>query len=188
MANRQSTMQMFFKKADRASATEYAVAEKKFFTSDAISASGEDVLEDAIPAIQSDENTSNEQQLDMCKIASYSERSQLSAEQKFHILTNRNTLPHNFRFPGRLEKLGCQRHFQAKWLQHYSWLEYSVMANGGFCVPFMLFGIGSDNIDLGVLVSRPLTNFKKLPMNFTHTTRKLAILMLQPVLICFLRL
>ena len=29
------------------------------------------------------------------------------------------------------------------------------MANGGFFVPCMLFGIGSDNIDLGVLVSRP---------------------------------
>ena len=35
------------------------------------------------------------------------------------------------------------------------------MANGGFCVPCMLFGIGSDNIDVGVLVSGPLTNFKK---------------------------
>ena len=35
------------------------------------------------------------------------------------------------------------------------------MANGGFCVPCMLFGIGSDDIDLGVLVSRPLTNFKR---------------------------
>ena len=97
----------------------------------------------------------------MCKIASYSERSKLSAEQKFQILTNRNTLPHNFQFPGRLEKPGCQRHFQAKWLQHYSWLEYSVMENGGFCVPCMLFGIGTDDIDLGVLVSRPLMNFKK---------------------------
>ena len=161
MAKRQSTMQMFFKKADRASATEYAVDEKKFFTSDGISASGEDVLEDAIPAIQSDENTSNNQQIDMCKIAFYSERSQLSAEQKFHILTNRDTLPHNFQVPGRLEKLGCQRHFPAKWLQHYSWLEYSVMANGGFCVPCMLFGIRSDHADLGVLLSRPLTNFKK---------------------------
>ena len=28
-------------------------------------------------------------------------------------------------------------------------------------MPCMLFGIGSDNIDLGVLVSRLLTNFKK---------------------------
>ena len=35
------------------------------------------------------------------------------------------------------------------------------MANGGFCVPCMLFVIGSDDIDLGVLVSTPLTNFKK---------------------------
>ena len=144
----------FSKKADRASATEYAVDEKKIFTSDGISGSGEDVLEDAIPAIQSDENTSNEQQIDMCKIASYSERSQLSAEKKFHILTNRDTLPHNFQVPGPLEKLGCQRHFPAKWLQHYSWVEYSVMANGGFCVPCMLFGIRSDHADLGVLVSK----------------------------------
>ena len=38
---------------------------------------------------------------------------------------------------------------------------YSVMGNGGFYVPCILFGIGSDNRDLGVLVSRPLTNFKK---------------------------
>ena len=97
----------------------------------------------------------------MCKITSYSERSKLSAEQKLKILTNCNTLPHNFHFPGRLEKRGCQRHFQAKCLKHYSWLEYSVMANGGFCVLCMLFGIGFDNIDLGVLVSRQLTNFKK---------------------------
>ena len=35
------------------------------------------------------------------------------------------------------------------------------MENGGFCVPCMLFGIDSDNIDLSVLVSRSLTNFKK---------------------------
>ena len=35
------------------------------------------------------------------------------------------------------------------------------MANGGFCVPCMLFRIGSDYTGLGVLVSRPLTNFKK---------------------------
>ena len=35
------------------------------------------------------------------------------------------------------------------------------MANGGFCVSCMLFGIGSDNIGLGILVSKPLKNFKK---------------------------
>ena len=152
---------MFFKKPDRASATEYAVVEKSFFTSNGTSASGEGVLNDAIPPIQSDENTSNEQQIDVCKIASYSERCKLSATRKLQISINRNTLPPSFLFPDRLEKCGCQRHFQAKWLQHYSRLEYSVMANTGFCVPCMLFGIDSDNIDLSVLVSRPLTNFKK---------------------------
>ena len=35
------------------------------------------------------------------------------------------------------------------------------MANGGFRVPCMLFGIDSDNMDLVVLLGRPLTNFKK---------------------------
>ena len=35
------------------------------------------------------------------------------------------------------------------------------MANGGFCVPCKLFGIGSDDRDLGGLKSRPLTNFNK---------------------------
>ena len=45
MAKRQSTMLMFFKKADRTSATEYAVVKRNFFTSDGISANDEDVLD-----------------------------------------------------------------------------------------------------------------------------------------------
>ena len=40
------------------------------------------------------------------------------------------------------------------------------MANGGFCVPCTLFGIGSDDIDLSVLVSRPLANFKTATNRF----------------------
>ena len=64
MAKRESTMLMFFKQADKASAIEYAVAEKRFFTGDDTSASGEGVLDDAIPSIQSDDNTSNEHQID----------------------------------------------------------------------------------------------------------------------------
>ena len=53
-------MVMLFKKAGRASATEYAVIEKIFFTSDGTSASGRGVLDDSISSIQSDENASNE--------------------------------------------------------------------------------------------------------------------------------
>ena len=84
---------------------------KIFSASDGISASDEGVLDDAIPPIQSDENTSNEQRIDVCNIASYSERNNLSAEQKVQILTNCNNLPSDFQFSGRLEKRGGQRHF-----------------------------------------------------------------------------
>ena len=56
MAKQQATMIMLFKKADRASATEYAEV-KKFFTSDGTSASGEGVLADTIPPVQYDGNT-----------------------------------------------------------------------------------------------------------------------------------
>ena len=96
MAKRQSAILTYFKKADRASAAKYAVVKKSFFTRDDASISGEGVLVDPISPIQSDENTNNEQQIDMCKIASYSERSRLSAEQIFQILTNHNTLRPNF--------------------------------------------------------------------------------------------
>ena len=114
----------------------------------------------------------NIQQIDFCNITSYSERSKLSAEQKFQILTERNTLPPNFQFPSRLKKRGCQRYFQVKWLQHYNWLESSVMAKGGFCVPCTLFRIGSDDIDLSVLVSRPLANFKTATNEFKVHDKK----------------
>ncbi len=49
---------------------------------------------------------------------------------------------------------------------------YSVQSDGGFCLPCMLFGVGREGVDLGVLVSRPLTNFKKaLDERKAHDTR-----------------
>lgn len=77
------------------------------------------------------------------------------------MLTNRYIPPPNFQFPGRPDKRGAQRRLQSSWLQRYSWLEYSAQADGGFCLLCMLFGVGREGVDLGVLVSRPLTNFKK---------------------------
>ena len=53
------------------------------------------------------------------------------------------------------------RYFQHSWLQRFNWLVYSREANGGFCLPCMLFGQATDNMDVGVLVTRPLTNFRK---------------------------
>ena len=83
MAKQQSTMLMLFKKANRANATEYTEIKKILSTSEGTWTSGEGVLDDAIPPIQRDENTSNEQQIDICNIASHSKRSKLSAEQEF---------------------------------------------------------------------------------------------------------
>ena len=39
-------------------------------------------------------------------------------------------------------------------------------------MPCMLFGIASDNIDLGVLISRPLTNFKEVTDELRAHDRK----------------
>ena len=98
---------------------------------------------------------------DIANYASFDARCRLTSDQRFQMLTNRYTPPPNFQFPGTADKRGSQRRFQPSWLQRYSWLQYSVQADGGFCVPCMLFGVGRDGVDLGVLVSKPLTNFKK---------------------------
>ncbi len=87
---------------------------------------------------------------DIACFESYAARCKLTSEQRFHILTNHYTPPPNFQFSGRVETCGCQRHFQASWLLRYSWLEYSVQAKGGFCVPCILFGVGPDGVNLGV--------------------------------------
>ena len=99
MAKPLSTMLMLFQKSDRIHPLS-TLRIQKFFTGDSTSASGEDVLDDTIPPIQRDENTSNEQRIDICNIASHSKESKLSAKQKFQIYTNRNAFPSNFHFPG----------------------------------------------------------------------------------------
>ena len=112
---------------------------------------------DSVPTVE----TSEPKDCDIATYASYNERRTLTSEKRFKMLTNRYIPPPNFQFPGRPDKHGSQRCFQSSWLQRYSWLEYSVQADGGFCLPCILFGVGREGIDLGVLVSRPLTNFKK---------------------------
>ena len=41
----------------------------------------------------------------------------------------------NYHFPSQEE----YRAFQSAWLELYSWLSYSPLLNGGFCVPCVLF-------------------------------------------------
>lgn len=80
------------------------------------------------------------------------------------LLTNRYIPPINYKFPGRPDPVnGHLRYFQHQWLSKHQWLVYSAVENGGFCLPCMLFGQGrgGSHDDLGVLVSRPLTNFRR---------------------------
>ena len=54
------------------------------------------------------------------------------------------------------------RTFQFQWLKSFTWLVYSKQTNGGFCLPYILFApSGYCGSYPGVLVTHPLTNFKK---------------------------
>ena len=61
----------------------------------------------------------------------YQQRGQ-SDEEKYRVLVNAFRPDH---FPSQEE----YRAFQSAWLELYSWLSYSPLLNGGFCVPCVLF-------------------------------------------------
>ena len=64
-------------------------------------------------------------------------------------------------FPARIFQ-GIARHFQHSWLTKYPGLVYSASEDGGFCKYCVLFTSCEASVkELGVLVNRPLTNFKK---------------------------
>ena len=82
----------------------------------------------------------------------------LSASTRYSLLTNHFQLPVDYNFP----KGPSGRSFQPQWLQFFPWLVYSKQEDGGFCLPFVLFAsIGYRGSSPGVLVSRPLSTFKK---------------------------
>ena len=55
-----------------------------------------------------------------------------------------------------------EKHFQSGWLTKYNGLVYSESADGGFCKYCVTFAkCGPKVKELGVLVNKPLTNFKK---------------------------
>ena len=64
---------------------------------------------------------------------------------------------------------GKQRRFQRSWLKRYKGLVYSPTENGGYCKYCVLFATPKPNVsELGVLVSKPLTNFKKVTEKLKH--------------------
>ena len=82
----------------------------------------------------------------------------LSASTRYSLLTNHFQPPVDYTFP----KGDSGRSFQRQWLQSFPWLVYSKQEDGGFCLPCILFAsVGYRGSNPGVLVSRPLTVFKK---------------------------
>lgn len=63
-----------------------------------------------------------------------------------------------------------QRRFSHDWLKNYgSWLVYSKVCDGGFCLPCMMFArVSRGSQDLGALVTRPLKTFKATELLRKH--------------------
>ena len=82
----------------------------------------------------------------------------LSASTRYSLLTNHFQRSVGYHFPK-----GASGHsFQPQWFQSFPWLVYSKQEDGGFCLPCVLFAsAGYCGSNPGMLVSRPLTAFKK---------------------------
>ena len=85
----------------------------------------------------------------------------LTSQERMHVLEH-SFMPYlGYKFPHRTIN-GCKRRFQPKWLEKYNGLVYSESADGGYCKYCVLFAkCGPAITELGVLVNKPLTNFKK---------------------------
>ncbi len=82
----------------------------------------------------------------------------MSSSDKYRILKTQLNPEVDYTFP----KGSDGRLFQHQWLQQFPWLVYSRKENGGYCLPCVLFSIGGyHSSEPGILVTRPLKNFKK---------------------------
>ena len=84
---------------------------------------------------------------------------QLSSNSMYHIMKHHFKPSPDYSFP----KNANARSFQYSWLNKFTWLAYSKQENGGFCLPCVLFCSTTvyHGSEPGILVSKPLTNFKK---------------------------
>ena len=96
----------------------------------------------------------------------------LSASTRHSLLNHHFRPDANYNFPKG--STGTGRSFQLQWLQSFPWLVYSKQTDGGFCLPCVLFAPSVyHGSNPGVLVTRPLTNFKKaLEMLHKHTDKE----------------
>ena len=95
----------------------------------------------------------------------------LSASTRHSLLSNHFRSNAKYNFPNG--STGTGRSFQLQWLQSFLWLVYSKQTDCGFCFPCVLFAPRDyHGSNPGVLVTRPLTNFKMaLEMLHKHTDK-----------------
>ena len=83
---------------------------------------------------------------------------ELSTSDKHQILKTQLNPEVGYLFP----KGSVGHSFQQQWLRQFPWLVYSQKESGGYCLPCVLFSTGSyHSSEPGMLVTRPMTNFKK---------------------------
>ena len=100
---------------------------------------------------------------DISHYASMEGHKELTAHKKVQLLTSCFKPDVDYSFPPR-EEFGKKRKFQHAWLRQYTWLVYSPLKNGGFCINCLLFGQGIE----GELVSRAQTCFTKSKTKLSH--------------------
>ena len=84
----------------------------------------------------------------------------LTDHEKHFLLTKHFIPTRNYKFPARFIG-GRNRHFQHSWLDQYNGLVYSESEDGGYCKYCALFAREAPTLELGVLVNRPLIDFKR---------------------------
>ena len=102
---------------------------------------------------------------DLAKITSLKQQRPLTDQEKLYNLEHTFGPHPGYNFPCRTIN-GSKRHFQPNWLVKYNGLVYSESTDGGVCKYYALFArCGPTVTKLGVLVNKPLTNFKRLLKN-----------------------
>ena len=93
----------------------------------------------------------------------------LDKDQMYKLIKHHFVPSETFPFPKEYSA-GCNRCFQAKWLKKYSWLVYSKVLDGGFCIFCSLFI--KDRSKYGVLVNTPFKKWVKVKVVGCHSSNQ----------------
>ena len=97
---------------------------------------------------------------DFGKVVELKAERKLTNHEKQILLANHFVPPRKYKFPARFVG-GRIRHFQHSWLEQHNGLVYSESEDGGYCKHCVLFASDGPTMKLGVLVNKPLVDFKR---------------------------